>query len=211
MRICHIVGAGEFTGELIETGHEDYIIAADRGYKALTDLGIIPDLTVGDFDSLGYIPDVPSLIRHPVEKDDTDMMLAVRYGFDKGCDTFLLYGALGGRLDHTIANLQLLSYISKRGGKAFLIGRSITASAVTNGNIHFKSEASGIISVFSFGEKAEGVYLTGLRYPLTDATLLCDFPLGVSNEFTGVDSCVEVKKGTLTVLWYGPLDNAFFL
>ncbi len=211
MRICQIVGAGDFTPVVFTRYDGALLIAADRGYLALTENGYTPDLLVGDFDSLGFVPDFPYIVRHPAEKDDTDMELAAQQGLAAGCDTFLLYGALGGRLDHSLANFQLLSRLSKTGCRAFIAGDGQSAGAVTDGTLSFLDNATGTISVFALGERAEGVTLLGLKYPLTDATLCCDDPVGVSNEFTGIASSVTVKHGTLTVLWTGTLDNIPFL
>ncbi len=207
MKLCQIVGAGDFDPAVFTRYDGALLIAADRGYLNLTENGYTPELLVGDFDSLGFVPAFSPIIRHPAEKDDTDMELAVQCGLDRGCDTFILYGALGGRLDHTLANLQLLSRLSKAGCRAFIAGSGTAAASVTDGTLCFNENAAGTISVFALGERAEGVTLKGLKYPLTDAVLTCDDPLGVSNEFTGLPSSVTVKSGTLTVLWSGTLDN----
>ena len=202
---CFIAGAGEYSGN-VTPGKGDYVIAADGGYAELVVHGIAPDLVVGDFDSLGSSPKHPNVLQCPAEKDDTDIMIAIKQGFIKGCDTFVIDGGLGGRLDHTFANFQLLAYISKNGARGYLLGRDITITAVTNGSISFLPGAAGRVSVFSIGGKAAGLTLTGLKYPLYDATLTDDYPLGVSNEFTGVHASVTVRCGTLLVMWTGGLD-----
>ena len=203
---CYIAGAGEFVDdELPERG--DYIIAADAGYVELVSRGIAPDLLIGDFDSLGNIPEHPNIIRSPAEKDDTDMMLAVKQGMALGFRTFIINGGLGGRLDHTLANTQLLAYIAKSGARGILLGRDMCATAITNGAARFKSRASGLISVFSAGGTAEGVTLSGLKYMLDKATLTCDYPIGVSNEFIGKPATIAVDAGTLIIMWTGKLGD----
>lgn len=199
--ICYIVGAGSVEGVSIRPGEGDYLIAADAGYARLRELGLEPDLVVGDFDSLASVPDHPNVARHPAVKDDTDMMLAARAGAELGYRTFVLYGGLGGRLDHSLANLQTLQWLSRRGLRAFLAGEGTAAAAVTDGTLHFGGGKSGIISVFCCGGRAVGVTLTGLKYPLSGAVLTSDMPLGVSNEFTGAPASVSVGEGTLLVLW----------
>ena len=199
---CYIAGAGEFIDRILPR-QGDFVIAADAGYTELNTRGIIPDLVIGDFDSLGGAPKHPDIIHCPEEKDDTDMMLAVNQGLARGFKTFIINGGLGGRLDHTLANTQILMYIAKRGARGVLTGRGMCVTAITNGIARFVSEASGYISVFSAGNRAEGVTLEGLKYPLDDATLTCDYPLGVSNEFTGKPAVVEVRKGTLIITWEG--------
>lgn len=199
---CYIVGAGAFYDRDFVPEAGDLVIAADGGYGTLTARGTDMDLVVGDFDSMGFRPDHPKVVDLPVEKDDTDMMAAIRLGWERGYRTFRLYGGTGGRVDHTLANLQSLVWLSTRGGRGFLIGEDWTAAAVTDGDMTFAPGHSGFLSVFCQGDRAEGVTLEGLKYPLKDAVLTCDFPLGVSNEFTGVASRVAVGKGTLLVIWY---------
>jgi thiamine pyrophosphokinase len=178
-----------------------YRIAADKGLLRLREHGAEPDLVVGDFDSLGYVPQARELVRHPVEKDDTDMLLAVREGLRRGFRTFLLYGGLGGRLDHTLANVQTLAFLAEHGARGLLIGEGTAVALLENGTMRFPAQAQGTVSVFCFGDKAEGVTETGLHYPLENACLTNAFPLGVSNAFCGRESAVSVQKGKLLLLW----------
>jgi len=199
---CYIAGAGEFTG-IYSPGQDDYIIAADAGYSELIQRGIEPDLVVGDFDSLGSAPAHPNIKLSPAEKDDTDMMLAVKQGLMRGYKSFVIDGGLDGRLDHTFANFQVLVYLSRNEARGVLLGHDMCVTAVTNGSVGFFSSASGSISVFSAGDKAKGVTLTGLKYSLDDAALTYDYPTGVSNEFTGKPATVAVHDGTLIIIWAG--------
>ena len=198
---CHVVGAGERTAELPVPRPGDLVIAADGGYDWLRDMGLEPDVLVGDFDSLAEVPARPGVVRLPKEKDDTDTMFAVRLGLERGYRNFRIYGGTGGRFDHTLANLQILTWLARRGCGNTMYGPAWTAAAVTDGALSFPAEQQGIVSVFCQGDSAEGVTLEGLKYPLADATLTCDFALGVSNEFTGAPGRVSVKKGTLLVVW----------
>ena len=199
---CYIVGAGEFYDRSFTPGEGDLVIAADGGFGTLSDRVTAMDLVVGDFDSMGFRPDHPNVVDLPVEKDDTDMMAAIRLGWERGYRTYRLYGGTGGRVDHTLANLQGLVWISRRGGRGFLVGENWTAAAITDGEMTFSNRHRGFLSVFCQGDRAEGVTLEGLKYPLKDAVLTCDFPLGVSNEFTGAESRAAVRKGTLLLVWY---------
>lgn len=178
-----------------------YVIAADKGIVQLRKKGVEPDLVVGDFDSLGYVPEARELVRHPVEKDDTDMMLAVREGLRRGYRDFILYGGVGGRLDHTLANVQTLGFLQARGARGLLYGEGTAVTLLENGAMCFPAAAQGTLSVFCFGDKAEGVSESGLHYPLENASLTNAFPLGVSNDFTGQESSVSVQKGKLLLLW----------
>ena len=201
-KTCYIVGAGPLDPREIKINGDAYIIAADGGYSFLKELGIIPDMLLGDFDSLGEPPEHPNTIRvDPVDKDDTDMMLAVKTGLGMGFGHFVIYGGLGGRLDHTLANIQTLAYISKHKARGYLIGGGMTVTALTDGEIRFDENCRGYISVFCHGGEAEGVYERGLKYSLENARLTPDMPLGVSNEFTGKPSSVSVARGTVIITW----------
>ena len=200
MKTCLIFGAAEFDRLLEPVKKEDIVIAADGGFRHTGVLGIQPSGVLGDFDSLGYEPEGAHVF--PVEKDDTDTMLAVRQGLNMGCSRFLLYGSLDGpRLEHTVANFGTLQYLADQGAYGYLIGKEYLVTVVKNGGLRFPKEAEGIISVFCSGRDAEGVTLRGLHYPLNDGTLCAGFPLGVSNEFIGETAEITVKNGSLLVLW----------
>ena len=190
----------------LQCGADDIIIAADAGYKHLENLGISPDVAVGDFDSLGIIPPNVEIIKHPVKKDDTDTMLAVKTGFERGFNRFVLYGCLGKRLDHTLANIQTLNYIASNGGTGFICGDDYTVTAIKNSNLSFSAKAEGNISIFSADTKASGVTVKGLLYELENAEIKSDFPLGVSNEFIGKESVITVENGTLNIIFDGTVD-----
>ncbi|MDE7245681.1 MAG: thiamine diphosphokinase [Oscillospiraceae bacterium] len=206
-KICCIVGAMPSGDLLYAAKSSDLVIAADGGLRYLEEQDIQPDYVVGDFDSLGRVPAGKNIIRHPVEKDDTDMLLAVRTGLAEGCQKFLLFGGLGGRLDHTYANLQVLGFLAERGAQGWLLGDGTVITAVHNGTLEFPAECSGTISVFCAGADASGVTLRGLYYPLEDAVLKSSVPLGVSNQFTGVSASVSVSSGTLLVMWQQPAEE----
>ncbi len=204
--VCYIIGAGRIdnTGWLkrqIKPGEEDYVIAADGGFATCDQCGIPMNLVLGDFDSLGYIPAHPNLIRMAPEKDDTDMLFAVRQGMNLGYKTFELYGGTGGRPDHTMANYHTLAFLAKQGACGILCSPGILITAIHNDVLKLPAYESGTVSVFSMGDKAEGVTLTGLKYPLNQATVTNDFPIGVSNEFTGKAVQIKVEKGTLLIMW----------
>ena len=113
-RTCCIFGAGDYGAmPRPELDGRCFLIAADGGYGQLKQWGMSPHLAVGDFDSLGRVPEDVEVVRHPVRKDDTDMMLAVQEGLARGCGRFLIYGGLGGRLDHTLANLHILAFLAR--------------------------------------------------------------------------------------------------
>lgn len=200
---CIIFCAAEFHGLIAPLSSDDYIIAADGGLAHVEKLGMTPNGILGDFDSLGYTPSGSTVF--PVEKDDTDAMLAVRKGLELGFQEFYLYGSLDGpRLDHTVANFQTLQFLCDHGAFGYLIGKDYIVTAVKNGSVRFPASCSGIFSVFCMGADAKGVTIQGGKYDAENVTLSAGFPLGVSNHFEGRDVTVSVEAGSLLILWDTP-------
>lgn len=200
MASCVIFCAGEFDKLVKPLRGDEFIIAADGGYAHTQKLELTPDAVLGDFDSLGYVPTGAQV--HPVEKDDTDCMIAVRLALQKGCDDIVIYGALDGpRMDHTIANLQTLLFLTRQGARGTLVGEKNIITAACNGTILFDAQAQGTVSVFCMGSAARGVSIRGLQYELEDGVLEPDMPLGVSNHFRGREAAVEVKDGAVIVIY----------
>jgi thiamine pyrophosphokinase len=183
----------------IEEG--DFVVAADAGYRQLG--GLRADLVVGDFDSLGYVPQGENVLVLPDHKDDTDTHYAVKLGLERGYRRFVLLGGVGGRLDHTLANIQTLACLTGSGARGCLVGDGLSLAMVQDGSLSFFGEPRGTISVFAQGGTAVGVTLEGLLYPLDQATVTTDFPIGVSNAFTGKSARVSVESGRLLVAWEG--------
>lgn len=203
-KLCYIFGAGEeSTPAVLPPRDSVFVIAADGGYGTAARLFGVPDLAVGDFDSLGYVPSGVPVVRHPAEKDDTDLALAAREAMVRGYRRLSFFSALGGRLDHTVANLQMLARLACEGCEATLFGADGTAVTALAGPAEavFPSRCSGIVSVFAHGGPAEGVTLAGLKYPLENATLTPDVPLGVSNEFLGKEARISLASGTLLLFY----------
>ena len=197
---CVIFCAGGFDGLAAPLGKKDFVIAADGGLVHTDSLGIQPDYIMGDFDSLGFVPE--NAATFPVEKDDTDAMLAVRHGVQLGYRQFFLYGSLEGpRLDHTVANFQTLQFLADRGAAGYLIGKSQMVTVIKEETVVFPAGAKGILSVFCMGADAQGVSLTGLKYNLDNASLTAGFPLGVSNHFTEKEARISVKSGSLLLIY----------
>ena len=205
MKKCIIFGALKINTEgfNLNKNDNDIVIAADKGLETLKELNIKANYIIGDFDSLGYIPEGENIIKHPIIKDDTDTMLCVKTALNMGYKYFEIYGCIGGRLDHTIANIQTASYIADNNGVAvFFDTKSKTAlTVIKNNSISFSADCKGNISVFSLCDKSVGVNEKGLLYELSDAVLTADFPLGVSNEFIGKSSSISVKNGKLCIIW----------
>ncbi|NLO85303.1 MAG: thiamine diphosphokinase [Clostridiales bacterium] len=208
METCYIVGAGDFTSRDFAPTKNDFVIAADGGYMALEAIGHQPDLLLGDFDSLGDLEQIPTGIaidRYAVEKDDTDMGLALARAWEMGYRDFSIYGGGGGRVDHLIANIQTMCKYSRLGGSLRLIDPAYDVFVLTNGSLTLPlRQKHCLVSVFCHGETAEGVTLRGLQYPLDRHMLTCDYPLGVSNQVMDehIPAVVTVENGTVYIISY---------
>ena len=197
---CYIFGAGEFIALRNLPAEDDYVIAADGGWLACQKARIQPNLLLGDFDSLQDVPQFPHVERVPVEKDDTDMMLAIKRGLALGHKEFHMYGGMGGsRTDPTIANLQSLLYLANRSARGWLYGDGELYTAICNDRVVFPARERGILSVFCLGADAQGVTIRGGQYEVESAALSAEFPLGVSNHFVGKEIEVSVAQGSLLI------------
>lgn len=178
----------------------DMVICADGGVRLADSLGVQPKLAVGDFDTVSVKDCCGNVVCYPPEKDDTDMMIAVKTGFRLGYKDFIILGGIGGRLDHTFANIQTLNYIADNDGKGLLISDNEAVTVQMSEAAVYYKEDYHYISVFSLTETCEGVYLKGLKYPLENGVLSAGFPLGISNEFLSEKCTIELKKGKLLII-----------
>ena len=208
---CIIMGAGDLTvGSIPYNTEQDFLIAADGGLMYCGVLELEPDLIIGDFDSLdeGYREALNQIIAKspdkvitlPVEKDDTDMLAAVKFGLAKGYRNFRLYGANGGRLEHTIANIQLLKFLKEQNAVGYIMDGQGMILLAQNETLRFRDSMEGYINIFAYSEKACGVTIRGLKYELENAELSHAIPLGISNEFVGNAAEVTVEDGTLLII-----------
>lgn len=202
MKTCYIISAIEMKNNFPSPDADDLVIAADAGYLNLQKTDIKPDVIIGDFDSAKKPEADAQVEAFPVLKDDTDTMLAIRYGFQSGYKRFEIYGGIGGeRTDHTIANIQSLAYIAEHGGSGTLVGENERFTLIKNSSVTLHSEKGKTLSVFAYGGIAEGVSIKGAVYESDDLELSPFFPLGVSNKFKGDSATVGVKKGYILIKW----------
>lgn len=200
MKKCYIVGAGELFGSF-SPSEGDLVIAADGGYDNLLSLGITPHVIIGDLDSVrADLPDGIELIRHKVEKDETDAHLAYLEGARRGYTEFELYGGTGGREDHTFANYSLLLYAKNEGNNVKLVSENMDICVIKNERREFFGREGATFSAFAIGGVCRGVTIDGLYYTAWDATLTPEFPLAVSNHFKDGVATVEVRQGTLLIM-----------
>ena len=198
MNTCYIVCALNCELDFIPD-ETDLVIGADRGYLTLAKNQIKPNVVIGDFDSYSGKIDCEKIIKFPVKKDFTDSALAIEYAISQNYKKIIVYGAIGGDLDHTMANLALVANYTQKGTDISFTDNKNIVFALYNGKICFSEKANGRISVFSFHDKAEGVNEKGLLYELENALLENNIPLGVSNEFVGKNAEISVNKGILII------------
>lgn len=202
MGICYIIGAGDVFADGTVAEKDDYIICADGGYEYRNMLGREADMVVGDFDSLGRIPETENRLVLPCEKDDTDMAVAVEEGLKRGYRNFVLFGALGGeRIDHSIGNIQLLKYIASKGARGEIHHGKTVLLAFGNEEILLDESLAGYISVFSLSDESKGVTIENLKYTTDNITMLSHRTKGLSNEFIGKKARISVSDGVLLVVY----------
>lgn len=186
---------------ILHKNNGDFIICADNGYSVAKDSGIIPDIIIGDFDSIMIaLPSDIETIKLPVEKDVTDTLACVKYAINKGFKKIIIIGGIGGRLDHTMANLQCLLYGLTAGVEMILRDENNIVSLHFPSEIKIKKEENFKLSLFSFSDICAGISTKGLKYPLFNDQLSQGFPLGVSNEFTSEYASVIFKSGILLLI-----------
>ena len=207
---CIVIGAGDLTVGTLEVAEKDFLIAVDGGLGYCSLLGVEPDLILGDFDSVSpeeakvvealeqQIPE--RIVRLPKEKDDTDMLAALKEGLCRGYRDFRIYGGTGGRFDHTLANIQCLLYLKKHGAVGYLVDGTGMILVLMDESVEFQKGLEGYLSLFSLTEESVGVTIRGMKYPLEQAVIRNDFPIGISNEFTGETAVVSVEKGQLACM-----------
>ena len=222
-----LIGAAEFNEADFSRRSFDYVVAVDAGWNACAQAGIAPDCALGDFDSLGFVPQGPSVLAFDAEKDESDMELALRHVRALGADETWLYGALSGRLDHTLANLQLMGAYARLGTKVAGIGTDFALVVMDfdgslerqGGALRFSAidpaalegDYAPFISLFPVGGAVEGLCIEGLKYETSGLCLAPGASRGLSNEFTGRGVRVSADSGVLAAVFpLAALDHAFF-
>jgi len=204
---------------LPEISQDDFIVCADGGYILCKSAGIKPDAVIGDFDSLAgeFVSEIENLgiecIVHPREKDDTDTMLCVKYGVERGFESFLIIGGIGGDFGHTMANIQALSFLTDMERAAEIVTdreRIFMADGMTETLLFeakpavpakFSGRKGAKFSVLSYTERSSGVFVGNAKYELDDAVLTQSYPIGVSNEFINTEpATVSVRFGRLLII-----------
>jgi len=178
----------------------DILVGVDGGLKHIEALNKIPDLLIGDFDSIGSPFPACEAISYPAVKDETDLFLAAREAVKRGFTSFLLLGAMGGRLDHTLANLSLLNELTEQGCSAVMADEQNAVMVLIPGTYPLEQGGYTKCSILPFGEICEGVTIKGVKYPLEHKTLKNTFPLGVSNEIIEKGAFLRFTAGRIILI-----------
>ena len=207
---CILIGAGDLTISEIPIGENDLCIAVDGGYEYCKLLEITPDYILGDFDSISEkeaenVAEIAKaedekVIILPVEKDDTDMLAALKLGLSEGYQNFRIYGGMGGRIEHTIANIQCLLYLKEHNAVGYLMDGTGMILVAKEEEISFQDSLEGYMSLFSMGDKT-CVSIENMKYLLSEQEITNSFPIGISNEFIlGQKGKVTVHKGAAAMI-----------
>ena len=199
-----LVCSSDFARERFEETHtaDDRLVAVDAGFSHVKALGIKPFAIVGDFDSLGHLPFSPGsrVMRFPAEKDESDLELALAYAEEQGADEVLVFGALGGRLDQTVATLQVARGFADAFARlTFVSEREVLHVLGPNRLLTIGGTRAKYISVLSAVDESRDVRIEGMKYSF-EGTLTNDCSRGLSNEFSGEEACVSVGDGVLFVI-----------
>lgn len=175
---------------------DDFIICADASCGITEAHGLSPDLIIGDFDSGSRPENEPcEIVEYPSEKDDTDTMLCLKAAIERGFSEIVIVGGVGGRLDHTLANISALLYADECGARAILKGSANTAF-IARDEERIQKIPGTYLSLFSVTSAAEAS-IKGTKYGGDHTTILRSFPLGVSNEITEDEAVLTVHTGKI--------------
>lgn len=179
----------------------DLILCADGGYDHAKSAGIIPDLLIGDLDSIRTSQDTEiEKIIYPCEKDDTDTGICLSTALEYGCRDILILGGLGGRLDHTISNIELITGKINQADSIMIKDMRNSCIVIKDSSITLKKQDNQFISVFSMTENSYGVSESGVKYSLDRATLPFGSTLGTSNEYVDDTATISVENGILLIV-----------
>lgn len=209
MKTCLIISGGEYS-ELPENLQYDYCIACDSGYEHAINMRILPDIVVGDFDSISQsfkstleskdrgIP----VVTFPKEKDDTDTMLAIKHAIKMGCSHIILSCCLGGRYDHTMANIQSMKYIAGHKCSCELYGNGEWMRIITpsDGRCEIPKRNGYSLSLFALSDRCDNLSISGAKYSVSGLSLTNDFPMGHGNSWLDNVITISIGSGVLLLM-----------
>ena len=200
---CNIIAGGDpFSRELYDRwAYKDgLVICADRGYEYAQSLGIEPDLIMGDFDSASRRPEGSKVLTFPVEKDDTDTMLAAKEGLARGCTRFMIFGATGGRIDHLIGNIQTLALLLENGATGAIAAENDHIRLLSPGEYVFPKVPGFSLSFFAYTKTVEGFTVSGTKYCAQDQVITDHSTYSMSNMITEDRARLSFAKGILLMV-----------
>ena len=204
MRKCAIIAGSEIKNYEWVKSHFDedtFCIYCDGGLYHEKELGVKPDLIIGDFDSHPVPETDTELIKLPTEKDDTDSVYAVKEAIKRGFTDFILVGVIGKRLDHSLGNMAILIMLEMKGLSGMIIDDYSEISLISPEEKACIADEFNFFSVLPAGGNARGVTIEGAKYNVNDEELTMDFPVGISNEVEpGSRATVSVKEGKLFII-----------
>lgn len=183
----------------------DFIICVDGGAEHLRKFARMPDLLLGDFDSIKksdfeyYKQNGVTVKEFPKEKDMTDTELAIDIAIEKGCSLITIIGGLGGRFDHSLANVFLLKKMLDRGVHGKILNEQNQIEIIDR-SIVLEARKQWKVTLIPLTQKVIGVSTDGLYYALDDETILFGTSLGVSNEFSKDTAKISIQEGLLLVI-----------
>ena len=203
---CLIISGGRFAVVQDQILKADFVIACDSGLDHADRYGILPDIVLGDFDSLSdknkdrLSKGEFKIMRYPKEKDDTDTALAMKHALDLGCKDIRMVSVFGNRMDHSIANIQTAHYGAEHGAMIRMYDEDTEIIVFSGTEVTVTAREGYGLSVFALSDTCRGVSIKGTRYEIEEAELVNSFPLGQSNEFKGKEAVITVKEGTAMVV-----------
>lgn len=204
MKCVIIAGSPEYNIDFIKSqmNKDDFVVCADKGYEYCKKAQITPDLIVGDFDSYdASLPENVETIKLNPVKDDTDTLSCIRKCMEKGYKEFLILCALGGRLDHTFANLSLLLFLFKNNCAGVIKTEKESVYLISDSALKVENVKSKTFSVFPFGcENAYITYEGKVAYPVENFLLESEFPIGISNVFLEDKVKISVSSGNVILI-----------
>jgi thiamine pyrophosphokinase len=206
-----VIAASEFNKEkFLEMKNAnlfEYYVAVDGGYERFVELEMVPDIALGDFDSLGYEPTGIRRSMFPREKDDSDLELTLERLFLDGYRQIYIFGALGGRLDHTLASLRSCAIASRRGCDIEMIGISEHIIFLTGEGYFERNDLTdctdispATVSLMPILSPCKGLFIRGLKYESDDAKIDDNGSLCLSNETTDDPILIGLEKGTIAII-----------
>lgn len=218
MKTCWIISGGEFE-RLTPSTLYDLVIACDKGRVYAEEIGIVPDIIIGDFDSSDApdapfsddsfisdadcekaVLDFPKIIRFPDKKDDTDTMLAIKYALNHGYGNIIITCAMGGRFDHLMANIQSMAYVANEGGCCEILSYNSILRTFNGGSISLKKREGYSLSLFSLSDECSNLSIHGTEYEACNVSIKNTFPIGVSNYINESEATITMESGVLLIV-----------